>query len=169
MERNVRYAHKFPRPNHHMGWPGTRDGRCLGMVGTGLQAPGTKLSGAGKDTDSSLCTSVQCAESRKERQETGLFHERTQWPDNDKRTLVQRGGAACHSDRAGWLGRSGPTTVVTPDPPAGKDGAGTNLLSSWLRSRPSVQGGGPAGCLGQGQSDDPHSLTLSPLVLFIRL
>lgn len=59
------------------------------------------------------------------------------------------------SDRAGCLGRSGYTTVVTPDPPAGKDGAGPDLLRSWRRSGPSVQGGGPVGWLYRGQSDEP--------------
>lgn len=72
---------------------------------------------------------------------------------NDKRTLAQpvisaqAGHNSCHSD-----------------PPAGKGRAGTNLLASWLRSRPSVQGGGAAGWLGQGQSDEPHSLAMLPRV-----
>lgn len=121
-------------------------GRCMGVMGTGFQILASKGSGAAEDIDSSAYSaqvSVLNLGRRGKKPEFSVKGRRSQtkahWNSREEQPLI--------SDRGVCLGRSGYTTVVTPDPTAGKDSAGSNLLPSWPRSRPNVQGGRPAGWL----------------------
>lgn len=167
MERNVRCARKFPRLNMGQVRQMTPD-RCLGTVGTELQAPATKFSGADEDSDSSSSTrpahkfSVLNLGKRGKKPEFLM-------KGQDSQTMTKGHGTVGRSSLSFGSGRLAGQVWAH-----NSCHSWTSCWERWCWHQPPVQlaekpGGGPAGWLGQGQSDEPHSLTLSPLVLLIRL